>query len=85
MPSSGVRIAVWPDADQPLRIGRAVLRDPAVVGLHVGALVGEVLVVAEHHADRRVEHLGGDAVAVLVGGPQPRIPAARDTSPRTAR
>ena len=32
--------------------------------------------VAEHHADGRVDDLGGDAVAVLVGDARVGIPAA---------
>jgi hypothetical protein len=34
-------------------------------------------VVAEHHADRRIEDLGRHAVAVLIGRAQRRVPAAR--------
>ena len=76
MPSSGVRIAVWPHAEQPLRRERAVLGDPAVVGLEAGVLEVDVAVVAQHHADRRVDDLGGHAVAVLVGEAGRRVPAA---------
>ena len=32
--------------------------------------------VAQHHADGRVDDLGGDTVAILVGQPCDRIPAA---------
>src|SRR5581483_9506062 len=65
-----------PGAEKPVRMGRAVLRHPAVVGVEAGLLVVEVLVVAELHADRRVDDLGGDAVAFLVGEAGLRVPAA---------
>jgi hypothetical protein len=73
MPSSGDRIAVWPT---PIGVRGAVLPHPLVEGVHAGALVVEVGVVAEDHADRRVEDLAGDPVAVLVGEPRVRIEPA---------
>ena len=36
----------------------------------------EVLVVADHHADRRIDDLGGDAIAHLIGEARFRVPAA---------
>jgi hypothetical protein len=36
----------------------------------------EVRMVAQHHADRRVQDLRGHAVAILIGEPRVRIPAA---------
>ncbi len=76
MPSSGVRIAVWPQPSRRAGCVAAVLGDPAVVGVEAGLLVVEVRVVAEHHADGRVDDLGGDAVAILVGEARVGIPAA---------
>jgi hypothetical protein len=64
-----------PDAQQPLGMGGAVLGDPQVVGVEARLLVLEVRVVAEHHADGRVEHLGADAVARLVREPGFGVPA----------
>ena len=63
------------DAQEAVRMCAAVLREPEVVGVEAGVLVVEVGVVAEHHADRRVDDLGRHAVAVLVGQPRVRIPA----------
>ena len=85
MPSSGVRIAVWPQPSSRSGWARAVLGDPAVVRLEAGLLVVEVVVVAEHHADGRVDDLGGDAVAVLVGHAAPRDPSRRGAARRTSR
>ena len=84
MPSSGVRIAVWPMPISRSGCARAVLGDPAVVGVEAGLLVVDVGVVAEHHADRRVDDLGGDAVAVLVGAAGPPGPSRRGAGPRSA-
>src|SRR5262245_3798091 len=64
------------DPEQTLGVAARVLRDPQVVGVEAGLLVGEVPVVAEHHADGRVEDLAGHSVALLVGEPRVRIPAA---------
>src|SRR6185436_19684532 len=64
------------DAEEPLAVRRAVFGDPAVVGVEAGLPVVEVAVVADGHADRRVEDLGGDAVALLVGEARLGIPAA---------
>ena len=75
------------DAEQPVGVGAAVLGDPAVVGVHAGVLVVEVLVVAEHHADRRVDDLAGHAVAVLLGrrasGSQPPRCRSSKSTPST--
>ena len=38
-------------------------------------LVVEVLVVAQHHADRRIDHLGRDAVANLLGQARFGVPS----------
>ena len=76
MPSSTERIAVWPDAEQPVRMRGAVLGDPLVVGVEARVLEVEVGMVAEHHADGRVEDLGRHAVALLIGEPRLGIPAA---------
>ena len=76
MPSSGVRIAVWPTPKSRSGCARAVARHPPVVGLHAGVLVVEVGVVAQHHADGRVDHLAADAVAVLVAEAGLGVPAA---------
>ena len=65
-----------PDAEQPVRVGRAVLGDPQVVGVEAGLLVLEVGMVAEHHADGRVEDLRAHAVALLVGQAGLGVPAA---------
>src|SRR3546814_13731274 len=54
----------------------AVVGDPAVVGIEGRLLEIEVVDVAEHHADRRVDDLGGDAVAVLLGESSSRVPAS---------
>ena len=67
MPSSTVRSAVWPAAEQAARVLGAVAGDPAVVGLEAGPLEVDVGVVADHHPDRRVDDLGRHAVADLVG------------------
>src|ERR1700687_2436758 len=52
----------------------AVLADPQVVRVEAGLLVIEVAMVAEDHPDRRVDDLGGDAVAILVGHARVGIP-----------
>jgi hypothetical protein len=54
----------------------AVLGDPQVVGVEARLLVLEVGVVAEHHADGRIEDLGAHTVAVLVGQAGIGIPPA---------
>ena len=76
MPSSGVRTAVCPSPIEAVGRGRAELGDPVVVRVEARVLVVDVGVVAEHHADRRVDDLGGDAVGVLVGEARDRIPTA---------
>ena len=76
MPSSGVRIAVCPMPISRSGAVRAELGDPLVVRVEARVLVVDVGVVAQHHADRRVDDLGGDAVEVLVGEARHRIPAA---------
>ena len=65
-----------PDADEPVRMRRAVLGDPPVVGVEAGLLVVEVGMVAEHHADGGVEHLRAHPVHVLVGEARVGVPAA---------
>ena len=64
------------DAEQTVRMRRGVLADPAVVGREARVLEVEVRMVAQHHADRRVQDLRGHAVAILIGQPRVRIPAA---------
>jgi hypothetical protein len=54
----------------------AVLGEPTVVSVHARLLVVQVRMAAEHEADRRVEHLGADAVAILVRETCLGIPAA---------
>ena len=76
MPSSGERIAVWPTPSSRCGRDRAELGDPAVVGLEARLLEVAVAVVAEHHPDGRVDHLGGHAVGGLVGEAGRRVPAA---------
>ena len=63
-------------ADQALRIVRDVGLQPAIVGVEARLLVVEVGMIAEQHADAGIDHLGGNAVLVLVGEPLGRIPAA---------
>ncbi len=65
-----------PDAQEPVGVRGAVLGDPQVVGVEARLLVVEVGVVADHHADGRVDHLGADAVARLVREPGLGVPAA---------
>ena len=71
-------------ADEPVRRGRAELGDPLVVRVEARVLVVDVGVVAQHHADRRVDDLGGDAVGVLVGEARDRDPSRRGAGPRSA-
>ena len=66
-----------PDADEPVGVRRAVLRDPAVVGVEARVLVVEVRVIAEHHPDGRIEDLRADPVHVLLAEPRLGIEAAR--------
>ncbi len=63
-------------AEQPRRVRRAVLGQPAVVGGEAGLLELEVGMVADHHADGRVDHFGGDAVAILLRHARRGVPAA---------
>ena len=81
MPSSTDRIAVCPMPSSRSGCAAQILGDPAVVGLEARVLVVEVGVVAEQHADRRVDHLGAHAVAVLVGRGAPRDPTRRGAAP----
>ena len=76
MPSSGVRIAVWPMPISRSGAVRAELGDPLVVRVEARVLVVAVGVVAEDHADRRVDDLGDHAVGVLVVQAGLGIPAA---------
>ena len=62
----------------------AELGDPPVVRLEARVLVVDVGVVAQQHADRRVDDLGRDAVAVLVAEPRAPDPSRRDAARRTA-
>ena len=64
------------EPDQAVRRMGAVGLEPAVVGVEAGLLVVEVGMVADQHADRRIDDLGGHAVLVLVGKPRRGIPAA---------
>jgi len=64
------------DAEQAFGVRGAVAGEPAVVRVAAGLLVVEVAVVADRHPDRRVDHLGGDAVAGLVGDARFGVPAA---------
>src|SRR5260221_13710420 len=57
-------------------MGRAVAGEPAVVRVEAGLLVVGVAVVAQHHADARVDDLSGHAVAVLGGHAGLWVPAA---------
>src|SRR5439155_312969 len=59
------------DAEQALGVGAAVLGHPAVERVAARRLVVEVAVVADRHADRRVDDLGCDAAPLLIGGPRP--------------
>src|SRR5438876_9046003 len=64
------------DAEEALGVGAAVLGHPAVERVAAGLLVVEVAVVADRHADRRVDDLGCDAVPLLIGEPRLGVPAA---------
>src|SRR5438477_1527743 len=64
------------DAEQALGVVAAVLGHPAVERVAAGLLVVEVAVVADRHADRRVDDLGCDAVPLLIGEPRLGVPAA---------
>jgi hypothetical protein len=55
---------------------RGVLADPRVVGREARVLEVEVRMVAQHHADGRVQDLRRHAIAILIGQPRVRIPAA---------
>ena len=46
-------------AEQAVRSLRAVLGDPTVVGVEAGLLEVQVVVVADHHPNRRIDDLGG--------------------------
>ena len=54
----------------------AILLEPAVVGVEAGLFVVEVGVIADQHADGRIDQFGADAVAILVGQPHFRVPSA---------
>ncbi len=55
---------------------RAVLANPQGVLVEARLLVIEVTMVAEDHPDRRVNDLGGDAIAILIGHARVGIPSA---------
>src|ERR1700685_3615332 len=65
-----------PRPDQTVGMRGAVLAYPEVVGVEAGLLVIEVAMVAEDHADRRIDHFGGDAIAILIGHARVGIPSA---------
>ena len=65
-----------PQPDQPTRGVALELRDPQVVGVEARLLVVRVGMVAEQHPDRRVEHLDGHPVEVLLDQSGGRIPTA---------
>src|SRR6202050_1636146 len=65
-----------PGPYQPVGMRGAVLAYPEVVGVEAGLLVVKVAMVAEDHADGRVDHFGGDAVAILIGHARVGIPSA---------
>ena len=65
-----------PDAEKPIGRTLAELLQPAVVRPHRCVLVIRVRMVAEQHADGRVDDFRADAVAVLVEQPGLRVPAA---------
>ncbi len=77
MPSSTLRSAVWPIADEPVGRHALELGEPQVVRVEAGLLVVGVGVVAEQHPDRRVQHLDRDAVAILLDEARLRVPTAR--------
>src|SRR5437867_12610323 len=56
---------------------RAELRDPVIVGAETGPLQVSVFKTEQRHAERGVEHLGLDAVDLLVFDPLDWVPAAR--------
>ena len=62
-------------AQEPVRRVGAVVGDPAVVGVEGRLLQVVVVDVAEHHAHRGVDDLGGDAVGILLGEPRRRVPS----------
>ena len=64
------------DAEQTVRVRRRILADPLVVRREARVLEVEVRMIAQHHADGRVEDLRGHAVAILIDQPRVRIPAA---------
>src|ERR1700719_877842 len=61
---------------QSIGMRGAVLAYPQIVSVEACLLVVEVAMVAEHHADGRVDHFGGDSVAILFGQGSFRIPSA---------
>src|SRR5271156_2218991 len=63
-------------AYQSVGMRGAVLAYPKVIGIEAGLLVVEVAMVAENHADGRVDDFGGDAVAILVRHARVGIPSA---------
>src|SRR5439155_1981057 len=64
------------DNEEAVGVRAAVLGEAAVIGVHARLLVVQVRVATEHEPDRRVEHLGAHAVAVLVREARLGIPAA---------
>src|SRR5713226_6608611 len=64
-------------ADQALGIVRAELREPVVVRAETCALQVGVAQVEERHAEGSVEHLGLDAIDILILDALGRVPSAR--------
>ena len=60
--------------DEPRRVDALELGDPQVVRVEARLLVVGVGMVAQDHADRRIDHLGRDTVAVLFLQPLFGIP-----------
>ena len=55
---------------------RAILGQPVVVGQKAGAPQFRVFELKQRHRQARIQHLAGDAVALLVGDAQGGIPGA---------
>src|SRR5262249_39921976 len=65
-----------PDAEQAARVRGRVLADPLVVRRKARVLEVEVRMIAQHHADARVEDLRRHAITILIGQARVWIPAA---------
>jgi len=65
-----------PATEEAVRVVRAVLGDPSVVGVEARLLHVEVVDVAQHHADGRVDDFGRDPVGVLLGDASGGVPPA---------